>query len=121
VDLVVIPAALREPRPRPIGDTGRTWSYWRSKAWESCVFLALANRPGPAYAGGSGIWLPDVRDDRSAETVAGEEGAVLLTATIDTRSRYVREKRGMGWRHLHLYTPLVRRRTPAPPALPLSR
>ncbi len=106
-DLICIPAALRWPLPRPIGD-GSEWVYWHSKAWESYVALAVANRPGPEYAGSSEIFIPAVKEVDDVEERASRNSEALLCVSFDSGSRYIREKRGMGWRRLHWYTPLVR-------------
>ncbi|MDQ2741408.1 MAG: nitrilase/cyanide hydratase and apolipoprotein N-acyltransferase, partial [Chloroflexota bacterium] len=107
-DLICIPAALRWPRPVPLWGN-QAWIHWRWKAWESCVALAVANYPGPEYAGGSGIWMPHVRENRSQEWVSGREGDALAIGEVDTGSKYIREKRGLSWRRLQWYTPLVLR------------
>jgi predicted amidohydrolase len=105
-DLICIPAALRWPLPQPIGD-GTEWVFWRSKAWESYVALAVANRPGPEYAGGSQIFIPALKEADDIEERASRNEETLLCVPFDSSSRYIREKRGMGWRRLHWYTPLV--------------
>lgn len=105
-DLICIPAALRWPRPQPLG-VGTEWVYWRSKAWESYVALAVANRPGPEFAGGSEAFIPAVKEVDDVEARAGCNEEALLCVQFDSGSRYIREKRGMGWRRLHWYTPLV--------------
>jgi predicted amidohydrolase len=106
-DIICIPAALRWPEAIPLPANRGTWIYWRAKAWESCAALAVANYPVPDFAGESGVFVPDVREDRSREAVAGVEGERLVCLAVDTGSRYIREKRSLSWRHLHLYTPLV--------------
>jgi predicted amidohydrolase len=116
-DLICVAAALRWPIRAPLGNSGQDWVYWRTKAWESCAGLAIANYPGPDFAGTSGIFIPDVRDDRGKESVAGDTGAALVCETLDTSSRYIREKRSLGWRRLHWYKPLV---APAQSARPDS-
>lgn len=105
-DLVCVPAALAWPAPQPLGD-GEEWVYWRTKAWESYVAVAVANRRGPAYAGNSEIFMPAVKETDDVEVRAGRDEDVLLCGQFDSGSRYIRDKRGMGWRRLQWYTPLV--------------
>lgn len=106
-DLVCVPANLPWPLSRRIAGSGRVWSYWRSKAWESCVALAVANYADPGCPAASGMWVPDVREDRSREALTQTDGCEVVVQSLDTHSRYVREKRGLGWRRLHWYRPLV--------------
>lgn len=105
-DLICVPAALRWPEPQPIAE-GTDWVYWRSKAWESYVALAVANRPGPKYAGGSEVFIPAVKEADDVEARTGCNDEALLCVQFDSGSRYVREKRGMAWRRLHWYSPLI--------------
>lgn len=106
-DLICVSAALRWPLSQPIGGEAE-WVFWRSKAWESYVALAVANRPGPEYAGGSEIFLPAVKEADDVVARASRNDDALLCVQFDSGSRYSRDKRGMGWRRLHWYTPLVR-------------
>ncbi len=106
-DLVCVPANLPWRLSRHTADSGRNWSFWRSKAWESCVALAMANYADPGCTAGSGIWVPDVREDRSREVLTRTDACEVVVETLDTHSRYIREKRGLGWRRLHWYKPLV--------------
>jgi predicted amidohydrolase len=106
-DLVCVPSNLPWPLNHRIAGSDRMWAFWKSKAWESCVALAVANYTAPGRPGGSGIWVPDAREDRSQERVSTADRSQVVVHTVDTHSRYLREKRGLGWRRLHWYKPLV--------------
>lgn len=106
-DLVCIPARIPWRSSYAIPGTERSWMYWQSKAWESCMVLAVANYAVPGQPGGSGIWVPDVRENRSQERVTTSDTGEAAVLTIDTHSRYIREKRGLGWRQVQWYKPLV--------------
>jgi predicted amidohydrolase len=106
-DLVCVPSDLPWPLSHKIVDSERIWTFWQSKAWESCAALALANYATPGCPGGSGIWVPDVREDRSRERLTETDADEVAALSFDTHSRYLREKRGLGWRRLHWYKPLV--------------
>jgi predicted amidohydrolase len=106
-DLVCVPSDLPWSLSHKIVGSERIWTFWQSKAWESCVALAVANYATPECPTGSGIWAPDVREDRSRECLTVTDGAEVATLSVDTHSRYLREKRGLGWRRLHWCKPLV--------------
>jgi predicted amidohydrolase len=106
-DLVCVPANLPWSLRHRIADSERVWTFWRSKAWESCVAVAVANYAREGSTGGSGIWLPEVREDRSREALTRSDVSEVVVQILDTHSRYIREKRGLGWRRLHWYKPLV--------------
>jgi predicted amidohydrolase len=106
-DLVCVPSDIPWPLSHQIVGSQRRWTYWKSKAWESCVALAVANYAAPGRHGGSGIWVPDVKEDRSREHVTETDAGEVVVQTVDTHSRYLREKRGLGWRLPHWYKPLI--------------
>ena len=106
-DLVCIPANLPWSFSHRIADSQRVWTFWQSKAWESCVALAVANYACPGSSASSGIWVPEVREDRSREAITQSDAGEMVVQNLDTHSRYIREKRGLGWRRLHWYKPLV--------------
>jgi predicted amidohydrolase len=106
-DMVCVPARIPWTTERQIEGTDRAWSFWRSKAWESCMIVAYANYGPPSGSGGSGVWRPEVKEERSAEVRAGDSPEAIVSLGVDTASRYIREKRGLGWRRLEWYTPLV--------------
>jgi predicted amidohydrolase len=106
-DLVCVPANLPWSLNHRIADSERFWTFWKSKAWENCIVLAVANYVDPGCSGESGIWVPDVREDRSQEALAQTDTGEVVVQMMDTHSRYLREKRGLGWRRLHWYKPLV--------------
>jgi predicted amidohydrolase len=106
-DLVCVPANLPWPLSHRVGDSDDFWMFWKSKAWESCIALAVANYAEPNCSAGSGIWVPDVREGRSLEAVTQSDHGEVAALSVDTHSRYLREKRGLGWRRNHWYKPLV--------------
>ena len=112
-DLVCVAASIPWPVSRPIAASGRTWNYWQSKSWESCVALAIADYAAADEARASGIWIPNVREDRSGAAVAAPGRSATVVEDFDSHSRYIREKRAMGWRRTHWYRPLVVQQKPS--------
>ncbi len=90
-DLVCVSSNLTWPTARFDEELGQIWSYWRSKAWESCVGLAYAGYSEPTGPGKSGVWVPNVRDDASQERIADSSEAGVFTLPFDSGSRFIRE------------------------------
>jgi predicted amidohydrolase len=105
-DLICIPSALPWPKRLRIG-AGCEWSYWRTMGWTGYVALAVANYASPEYAGNSTVAVPAIDDEDDMEASAGEDEEALLVLTLDTGSRYIREKRGLVWRRLSEYRSLT--------------